>query len=55
LIWEAFNIFNRPNYTVVNNTLYTVSGTTLTRNTLFGQRTNQADPRIMQLAVKLSF
>jgi hypothetical protein len=55
LIWEAFNLFNRANYTVVNNTLYTVSGTTLTRNPLFGQRTNQADPRIMQLAVKVSF
>ncbi len=55
LIWEAFNLLNRPNYNVVNNTLYTVSGTTLTRNAQFGQRTGQADPRIMQLAVKLAF
>ena len=55
LIWEAFNLLNRANYNVVNNTLYTVSGTTLTRNTLFGQRTGQADPRIMQLAVKFAF
>jgi hypothetical protein len=55
LIWEAFNLLNRANYTVVNNTLYTVSGTTLTSNPLFGQRTAQADPRIMQLAVKFTF
>ena len=55
LIWEAFNLLNRANYNVVNNTLYTVSGTTLTRNAQFGQRTGQADPRIMQLAVKVSF
>ena len=55
LIWEAFNLLNRANYNVVNNTLYTVSGTTLTRNPLFGQLTGQGDPRIMQLAVKLSF
>ena len=55
LIWEAFNLLNRPNYTAVNNTLYTVSGTTLTRNQQFGLATAQADPRIMQLAVKLAF
>ena len=55
LIWEAFNLLNRANYNVVNNTLYTVSGTTLTANPLFGQRTGQADPRIMQLAVKFGF
>ena len=55
LIWEAFNLLNRTNYTVVNNTLYTASGTTLTRNPLFGQFTGQADPRIMQLAAKFSF
>jgi hypothetical protein len=55
LIWEAFNLLNRTNYTVVNNTLYTPSGTTLTRNPLFGQFTGQADPRIMQLAVKFGF
>ena len=41
LIWEAFNLLNSANYNVVNNTLYTVSGTTLTRNPLFGQRTGQ--------------
>jgi hypothetical protein len=55
LIWEAFNLFNHANYNVVNQTLYTVSGTTLTRNSLFAQRLGQTDPRIMQLAVKFSF
>ena len=57
LIWEAFNLFNRANYNVVQQTLYTVDLPTraLTRNAQFGQFTGQADPRIMQLAVKLAF
>ena len=55
IIWEAFNLLNRANYTTVNNTIYTVNGTRLVSNALFGQRTGQADPRIMQLAVKLAF
>jgi hypothetical protein len=55
LIWEAFNLLNRANYNVVNNTLYSVAGTQLRRNAQFGQFLGQTDPRIMQLAVKLSF
>jgi hypothetical protein len=55
LIWEAFNLLNRANYNVVNNVLYNVVGTQLRENTLFGQTTGQTDPRIMQLAMKLSF
>ena len=55
LIWEAFNLLNRANYNVINNMLYSVAGTTLTRSTAFGQRTSQTDPRIMQLAVKFAF
>jgi hypothetical protein len=57
LIWEAFNLLNRANYTVVSNTLYSGSAATrtLTNSPTFGQFTGQADPRIMQLAVKLSF
>ncbi|HEY6360643.1 MAG TPA: carboxypeptidase regulatory-like domain-containing protein [Vicinamibacterales bacterium] len=57
LIWEAFNLLNRANYTVVDQTLYAYpgTGTTLTRRAEFGQRLNQADPRIMQLAAKFSF
>lgn len=55
LSWEAFNLFNRANYTVVDPVLYAASGTTLTRSTAFGRFLNQADPRIMQLAVKFLF
>ena len=55
LIWEAFNLFNRSNFNFVNTTLYSVSGTTLTRSTTFGRATGSAGERIMQLAVKLTF
>jgi hypothetical protein len=55
LIWEAFNLTNRPNYTGVDDTLYAASNSVLTRNPLFGRKTSQADGRIMQLAAKLTF
>jgi hypothetical protein len=58
LIWEAFNLLNRANYNVVQQTAYSADPRApllLTPNTQFGQRLGQADPRIMQLAVKLSF
>ena len=55
LIWEAFNLFNRDNINGVRNTLYNVSGTTLTTLTNFQQPTLSSGPRIMQLAVKLRF
>jgi hypothetical protein len=55
LIWEAFNLFNRDNINLVNNTLYSVVGTTLTRSTTFGRPTGSFGERIMQLAVKLVF
>jgi hypothetical protein len=55
LIWEAFNLFNRDNINLENNTLYSVSGTTLTRNTTFGRATGSFGERIMQLAVKVVF
>jgi outer membrane receptor protein involved in Fe transport len=55
LIWEAFNLFNRDNINGVNNTLYSVVGTTLTRSTTFGRPTSSFGERIMQLAVKLTF
>jgi hypothetical protein len=51
LIWEAFNLFNRDNISGVRNTLYNVSGTTLTTLTNFQQPTLSAGPRIMHLAV----
>jgi hypothetical protein len=55
LIWEAFNLLNRDNISGVRNTLYNVTGTTLTTLTNFQQPTVSAGPRIMQLAVKLRF
>jgi hypothetical protein len=55
LIWEAFNVTNRPNYTAVDDALYVVSGGGLQRNPLFGRKTGQGDGRIMQLAVKATF
>jgi hypothetical protein len=55
LIWEAFNLLNRDTYNLVNQILYSATGTTLQRNSLFGDLTGTSDPRIMQLAVKLSF
>jgi len=55
VIWEAFNLTNRPNYTAVDNTLYTASGSALVRNPLFGRRTGQADGRVMQFAARLTF
>jgi hypothetical protein len=55
LIWEAFSLTNRPNYTAVDNTLYTLSGTTLVANPEFGRRTRQLNGRVMQLAARLTF
>ena len=55
LIWEAFNLFNRDNISGVRNTLYNVSGATLTTLTNFQEPTLSAGPRIMQLAVKIRF
>ena len=55
LVWEAFNVTNRPNYTALDDMLYVVRGNGLQRNPLFGRRTGQADGRIMQLAVKATF
>ena len=53
--FEAFNLLNRANYTHVNNTRYAVDGTTLRLNPLFGQLTDQGDPRIVQLGARISF
>ncbi len=55
VIWEAFNLFNRDNISGVETTFYSVSGTTLTRNALFGRPTATAGERIMQVAVKITF
>jgi hypothetical protein len=55
LIWEAFNLTNRPNYVAVDDVLYTMTATGLQRNPLFGRRTAQDDGRVMQLAAKVTF
>lgn len=55
LIWEAFNLSNRPNYTAVDNTLYQLDGTSLIRNPLFGRTTAQAYGRMMQFAARITF
>ncbi len=55
IIWEAFNLFNRNNFSAVETTFYSVSGTTLTRGALFGRPTATAGERIMQLAAKITF
>jgi len=65
-IFEAFNLFNRINYTTVNNTLYTISGSlaapTLVYNaTTFNAYTNANSgtfsprPREIQLGVRYTF
>ncbi len=59
LIGEAFNVFNRANFTGINTTFFTLtgSGTTaaLTRNASFGLPTTTTEPRIVQLAAKIIF
>ena len=55
LIWEAFNLTNRPNYVAVDDMLYTMTATGLQRNPLFGRRTAQDEGRVMQLAAKVTF
>ena len=55
LVWEAFNVTNRSNYTAVDDMLYVMSGSGLQRNPLFGRKTGQANGRVMQLAVKATF
>jgi len=56
LIWEAFNLTNRPNYTAVNNIQSTgLAPTVLVPNPQFGQRTRQLNGRVMQLAARIAF
>jgi outer membrane receptor protein involved in Fe transport len=55
LIFEAFNLLNGDNFTVVRQNLYSSTGTTLTPVSNFGEFITSAGPRIIQLAVKLMF
>ncbi|MBI3652502.1 MAG: TonB-dependent receptor [Acidobacteria bacterium] len=59
LIAEAFNAFNRVNFTSVNTTFYSLSGSgtsaSLVKNAAFGKPTSTTEPRIVQLAAKIIF
>jgi outer membrane receptor protein involved in Fe transport len=57
LIFEAFNLTNRANYSALNTTQYTFNATTraFTTNPAFLSRTTTFDPRILQLAAKITF
>ena len=48
---EAFNIFNHTNFSTIGTTMPLPGAT----STTFGTVTNTRDPRILQLAMKLSF
>ena len=53
-IFEVFNLFNRTNYTEINNIFGTGAYPTAPLPT-FGQFTQAAPPRQVQLAVKIGF
>ena len=57
LIGEAFNVTNRSNFSNFNRGQYTFNATTrvFTPTTNFLVRTGSADPRILQLAAKITF
>jgi hypothetical protein len=57
LIFEAFNVTNRANFNAFLTTPYNFNSTTrvFTPVTTFGQVTDTSDPRIIQLAAKITF
>jgi hypothetical protein len=55
LIWEAFNVANRPNYTSVDDIMSSLSGNTLVPNPQFRRKTGETAGRMMQLAAKFTF
>ena len=57
LIFEAFNVTNRANYNGINTTQNTFNATTrvFTPNAAFLTPTTTFDPRILQLAAKITF
>ena len=55
LIWEAFNLTNRPNYTAVDNTLLQLTVPAPTQNPKFGEPTRQLNGRVMQVAARVIF
>jgi len=60
LMAEMFNVANHQNVTQQNTTAYTISGTKMTYNTVFGANQNANNnysytPRQMQLGIRLKF
>mgnify|MGYP001263466343 CR=1 FL=1 len=57
LIFEAFNLTNRANYNAVTVSQYNYNNATrvFTPNPAYLQRTSTFDPRILQLAAKITF
>ena len=57
LIFEAFNVTNRANYNSITTAQYNFNATTrvFTPNATFLARTTTFDPRILQLAAKITF
>ena len=57
LIGEAFNIANKPNFTTINQTPYNYTAATniFVPAVGFGLPTNTSDPRILQVAARITF
>lgn len=57
LIGEAFNIANKPNFTTINQTPYNYTAATsiFVPTVGFGLPTNTSDPRILQVAARITF
>lgn len=55
LIWEAFNVTNRPNYVAADDNAFVASGGTLRANPGFGRYSAQTSGRVMQLAARVAF
>ena len=57
LMFEAFNLFNRANFNAINSAQYSFNGTTriFTPNATFLTPTSTFEPRILQLAAKVTF
>ena len=55
LIFEAFNVTNRANYNAITSSQYNFSAGKFTPNAAFLAPTSTFDPRILQLAAKITF
>jgi hypothetical protein len=53
--WELYNIFNHPSFYQLNTTAQFNPATGAQSNGAFGQLTNTLTPRVMQLALRLTF